>query len=259
MAAKNLWIINEQKETFVDEKLMKGLSNSLGIYKDDDGILKLRGRLAESDLEISAKFPIFLSRKSYFTELIILECHYKLNHSRVKDTLNELRSTYWVPQGRRTVTKVIHHCIICSKQESKHFKLLPAAPLPKFRSKVDFAFTTCGVDLLGPLLVKNIFKPDKEMFKVHVVVYTCATSRAVHLDLVPDPTCLAFVRSLKRFIGRRGISKLYISDNAGCFIGPELTIFVQQIQADWKFILQATPWWGENCPNDKKISTKDAQ
>ena len=64
------------------------------------------------------------------------------------------------------------------------------------------------------------------------------------MDLVPDITCLAFVRGLKRFIGRGGISKLYISDNATCFVGPELTSFVQQINAKWKFILEASPWWG---------------
>ena len=121
---------------------------------------------------------------------------------------------------------------------------MPAAPLPEYRTKVDFPFTSTGVDYLGPLLVKNIFKPEKELHKVHVVLYTCATSRAVHLDLVPDTTCIAFVRSLKRFIGRRGISNVYISDNAGCFSGPELKSFLQQINAQWTYILQASPWWG---------------
>ena len=77
-----------------------------------------------------------------------------------------------------------------------------------------------------------------------MVLFTCASSRAVHLDLVPDTTCLAFVRSLKRFIGRYGISKLYISDNATCFVGPELTTFIHQINAVWQFILEASPWWG---------------
>ena len=242
--AKKLRIISEQKAITSDKKLMKSLTYSLGIFNDVDGVFKLKGRLQESDLDNLAKYPIFLCRKSYFTELIILDCHRKMKHLKVKDTLNELRSNYWVPQGRRTVKKVIRPCNTCQKQESKPFERLPAALLPDFRSKVDFPFTSTGVDYLGPLLVKNIFKPDKEMFKVHVVLYTCATSRAVHLDLVPDPTCLAFVRSLKRFIGRRGISKLYISDNAGCFIGPELNTFLQQIHADWKFILQASPWWG---------------
>ena len=59
---------------------------------------------------------------------------------------------------------------------------------------------------------------NKELLaKVHVVLYTCATTRAIHLDLVPDTSTLSFMKSLKRFISRRGISYLMISDNATCF------------------------------------------
>lgn len=37
---------------------------------------------------------------------------------------------------------------------------------------------------------------------------------------------------------------MYISDNATCFTGPELTNFVSQIGSIWQFILPASPWWG---------------
>ena len=122
--------------------------------------------------------------------------------------------------------------------------MLPAAPLPKFRVEANFPYTSTGIDYLGPLTVKNIFGPCEEMYKVHIALYTCASSRAVHLDLVTDLSCIAFVRSLKRFISRYGVSELYISDNATCFSGPELSSFVTQIGAKWKFILEASPWWG---------------
>ena len=52
------------------------------------------------------------------------------------------------------------------------------------------------------------------------------------------------MRCLKRFLTRYGVSKLFISDNATCFTGPELTNFVQQINSEWTFILEASPWWG---------------
>ena len=242
--AKKLWIINEQAELTYNKKTMNELSNSLGMFKDVDGIYKLKGRLQNSDLDENAKYPIFLDKKSYLTVLIILDCHLRVKHSKVKDTLNELRSMYWVPQGRRTVNRVIRPCVVCNKHESKPFKTLPAAPLPNFRSKIDFPFSSTGIDLLGAMYVKNIYNAGKEMHKVYVALYTCATSRAVHLDLMPDTSCATFVRSLKRFIGRRGISNLYISDNAGCFTGPELRTFLQQINAKWQFILQVSPWWG---------------
>ena len=54
----------------------------------------------------------------------------------------------------------------------------------------------------------------------------------------------AFVRSLKRFTSRYGISKIFISDNATCFAGSELSKFVQMMGSEWRFILEVSPWWG---------------
>ena len=92
--------------------------------------------------------------------------------------------------------------------------------------------------------MRNIFNPGEDLFKVYVVLYTCASSRFIHLDLVPDLSCITFVRSLKRFINRYGLSKLYVSDNATCFTGPEMKSFIQSVESKWKFILEASPWWG---------------
>ena len=154
----------------------------------------------------------------------------KVKHCKVKDTLLELRSEFWLPQGRRNVKRVLRKCFIGNKVESKKFTELPVPPLLSFRVISEHAFSCTGVDYLGPLMVKNIYGSDRELCKVHVVLYTCATSRAVHLDLVPDSSCLSFVRNLKRFISRHGIAKMFISDNAKCFMGPELTSFIHKIK-----------------------------
>ena len=74
-------------------------------------------------------------------------------------------------------------------------------------------------------------------------LYLCKT-RAVSLDIVPDASCQSFIRSLKRFISRYGIPKLFISDNAKNFVGQELTEYTQSISANRIYILEATSWWG---------------
>ena len=56
-----------------------------------------------------------------------------------------------------------------------------------------------------------------ELYCQMEALYTCATTRAFHLDLVPDTSASPFIKSLKRFISRRGIPFLMISDNATCF------------------------------------------
>ena len=58
--AKNLWIINEQDLAVSGQKLVNNLSYSLDIFKDVDGINRSRGRLADSDLDVKAKYPISL-------------------------------------------------------------------------------------------------------------------------------------------------------------------------------------------------------
>ena len=70
---------------------------------------------------------------------------------------------------------------------------------------------------MGPLFVKNAFyNKDETLYKVFIVVFTCASSRAIWLDIVPDDSCSSFIRSLKRFITVNGVPDLYICDNAKC-------------------------------------------
>ena len=84
------------------------------------------------------------------------------------------------------------------------------------------------------------------MYNVHIVLYTCAATRAVHLDLVPDSSASSFLRSLRRFIGRRGILHLMISDNATCFKNEEVKLSEELLimGIKWKYIIEASPWWG---------------
>ena len=46
-----------------------------------------------------------------------------------------------------------------------------------------------------------------------MVVYTCASSRAIQLDIVPAASCSSFISNLKQFISVNGVPDLYISDN----------------------------------------------
>ena len=244
-SARVRWILDHQRVHFSNPRRIKELMYSLSLFRDEEGVLRVKGRLQFMTGNYDKKFPILLAKDSYLTELIILDAHMRVHHQRVKDTLNHLRATYWVTQGRRVVGKVIGKCTLCPKYDSKAFGPLPAAPLPEFRVKVDDAFASTGVDYVGPLFVKNIFQTiDTDLYPVHVALYTCATSRAVHLDVVPNTSCIAFVRSLKRFVNRYGLSKLYVSDNAKCFTGPELSSFLLKVESEWEFILSSSPWWG---------------
>ena len=106
-------------------------------------------------------------------------------------------------------------------------------------------FTNVGCDYLGPLHVyPTPSSKNAGLEKVHVVLFTCASTRAVHLDIVPDTSSSAFINCLKRFFSRRGVPRLFISDNAKCFIAAETKRFLKKMNVMWNFILEVSPWWG---------------
>ena len=55
------------------------------------------------------------------------------------------------------------------------------------------------------------------MQKVYIALFTCGSTRAVHLEVVPDFSSETFITSFKRFVCRRGIPRLVVSDNAKTF------------------------------------------
>ncbi|XP_044174315.1 uncharacterized protein LOC122957942 [Acropora millepora] len=165
-------------------------------------------------------------------------------HNGVAETLVQLRSRYWIVKGRQTVKSIINKCVVCKKLEGRPYGTPPASQLPRFRLSHEFAFTSIGVDFAGPVYVKDIYHKSADMNKAYIVLYTCASSRAVHLDLVPRLTTEVFVRSFKRFIARRGVPNLVVSDNGSTFKGEALKKLLAEHRIEWKFNVALAPWWG---------------
>ena len=223
-----------------DYKRTKG---SLSLFEDDENIIRCRGLIEASSLPYDTKFPILLPSDHHITRLIIMQSHEDVFHNGVRETLTQLRSRFRVTKGRQAIKKLIAKCNVCRKLEGKGYGI-PASPdLPDFRLSNDFAFTRIGVDYAGPLYVKDIYAESKDMYKAYIALYTCASSRATHLDLVPDNTISSFVKSFKRFIGRRRMPSVVVSDNGKTFKGVQLRNFILHKKIKWRFIVEGSPWW----------------
>ena len=219
------------------------------LFIDEDGIWRCSRRLANVGLPTCTVFPILLDTKSHITHLIVMACHERIMHGGVKDTLTELRSKYWIVKGRSFVNKLLQRCVVCSRIHGKPF-LSPRSPsLPGFRVQESPPFSYTGVDFAGPLYVKS------GEGKVWICLYTCCSSRAVHLEVVPDLTAEAFIRCFRRFVARRGIPRKIISDNGKTFKAAIKTIskivkdpvvqgFLIDRRVQWTFNLERAPWWG---------------
>ena len=253
-AAEILWL-HEMQQAVVESPRFENLKKQLGLYTDDNGLLRCKGRLQNATIPFNAKYPILLPTDHCLTARIIDDCHKRVFHNGSRETLAELRSRFWIVKGRQAVRKVISRCMTCKRIEGQHYTIPPTAPLPQFHVEESPAFTNTGIDFAGPLFVKRGTKQKGDMEKVYIALYTCGSSRAVHLDVVPDLSAETFVRSFKRFICRRGIPKLVVSDNAKTFKTaarflssifeiPEVQGFLLNHKVKWKFNLERAPWWG---------------
>ena len=101
---------------------------------------------------------------------------------------------------------------MCKKIEGLPHKSVFCPDLPDFRVDDAPPFTHVGIDFAGPLTVS-----DKENAKCYVCLFTCASTRALHLELTETLDVEEFIRAFRRFSARRGLPGTVISDNAKTF------------------------------------------
>ena len=237
--AKERWIIREQKT--VPETLE---TPGWRLIKDETGVLKCIGRIPGYN-------PIYLE-DGLFASKLIRHTHEEIRHLGIANTMSTLRENWWIPRLRSLVKKVIKQCNTCKVFATKPYKAPETAPLPNFRVEASRPYQTTGVDFAGPLwYAKN--KQERE--KAYILVFTCATSRAVHLEVTKTQTADEFQGKLNSFITRRTRPEQLISDNAAVFQttakwiknirkSEKLQNYLAKQEIYWRFNLARSPWWG---------------
>ena len=180
------------------------LVKQLNIVKIN-GIMRCKGRLKFSELSFESQNPALLPKEHGYTDLVVKEAHNVVLHGLVNMTLAEVRQRYWIPKGRQVCKRIIKQCKDCAKRRSKALKGTVTAPLPEVHVKPARPFAVTGCDFTGPIYLQNNEKS-------YVALFTCAVTRAVHLELTRDMTALEFRVILQRFASRRGAPSTVISD-----------------------------------------------
>lgn len=110
--------------------------------------------------------------------------------------------------GRRAIKSVLKNCITC-------FRINQFTS----QSSQNRPFYVTGVDFAGPFLVKDGKLRNRSVIKAYLCIFICFMTKAVHLEPVGDLTSDSFLDALKRFVSRRGLSKIIYSDNGRNFKG----------------------------------------
>lgn len=190
-----------------------GKTCKLNPFIDDDGLIRVRGRIQKSNLTFDQKHPILIPSRHQLTDKIIRDIHERHDHTGIQTTLYLLRQRFWLMDGRNQVRKIVRACTLCFRCHASAitYKMgnLPSAP----------PFTHTGVDFCGPFHIKEKKYRNQKRLKVYVCVFVCLSVKAIHLELVSDLTSAGFIAALRRFTAKRGIPEHIHSDNGTNFVG----------------------------------------
>ena len=185
---------------------------------DDSKLLKVGGRLNQTNYPKHQQHPIILSAKDYFTTLLFRNYHLLLGHCGPSTLMTHAANLYHVVGGRTLARSICTKCVVCRKAAAKASSQL-LGQLPPARVEPNYVFLHTGMDFAGPFLIKKGHTRRPVEIKAHLAVFICFITRAVHLELVSDQTTQAFLAALDRFVDRRGLPLHLYSDNGPNYTG----------------------------------------
>ena len=128
---------------------------------------------------------------------------------------------------KHALTRVLDHwiekCIKKNQVEMYQMQTQNANPIQPpmadlTRERLDepvLPFTHNGVDCSGPFEVKFL----RCTLKRWCCLFTCLTTRAVHIEVAQSLDTESCLAAVTRFIARRGYPNIIISDNGTNFVG----------------------------------------
>ncbi|XP_026733916.1 uncharacterized protein LOC113498174 [Trichoplusia ni] len=239
-------ILREVKE--INLKARTPLENTsklkkIDVYIGDEGDIKLRSRTMKfRDGGLRKINPVILDGRQRIAQLIIRSYHEKFLHGNTATVMNEVRQKYWILGLRATLKAVAHGCQWCKLRKSTP-AIPPAGDLPSERLQHhQFPFACTAVDYFGPMQVTIGRRVEKRW----VALFTCLTTRAVHLELAPSLSASSMIMALRRMAARRGTPRTLFSDNGTNFVGAnkELEAAALEKGIKWKFIPPGSPNMG---------------
>ncbi|GFT24833.1 integrase_H2C2 domain-containing protein [Nephila pilipes] len=99
--AENLVFKSMQLRSFQDEKFLAKMQ----AFKDEEGLLRIRTKLEDSDEKEDFKFPVLLPA-------------------------NDVVENFWIIKAKKLVKQVLNECVTFKRYKAKHVEV-PFAPLPR--------------------------------------------------------------------------------------------------------------------------------
>ena len=211
----------------------KNRLNNFSPFIGSSNLIRSKSRLNRLDnVGYDTKHPIILDGKHPCIRLMLQYLHQKHHHQGSDYVRAQVSSAHIILGIRSALRSIRARCITCRKRAVEVINPI-MADLP--RERLGFQqppFSNCGIDYFGPFYVTVRRSTEKRW----AFLFTCLTTRAVHLEVVNSMDTSACVSGIERFAARRGTPKVVWSDNGTNFIGAQ------------KELLEAVLRWNERAP-----------
>ncbi|XP_071098015.1 uncharacterized protein [Haliotis cracherodii] len=187
---------------------------------DEHGILCVGGSLNKSDFDARLKNPTIIPGDSHLARLLVHHHHSRVKHQGRTFTEGAVRSAgLWITGAKRVISSLIYKCVSCRKLRGRQ-QYQKMADLPSDRLMPSPPFTYVGLDTFGPwFVVTRRTRGGQANNKRWAVLFTCLTTRAIHIEVVEELSSSSFINALRRFISIRGPVKQLRSDRGTNFVG----------------------------------------
>ncbi|KAI4874288.1 hypothetical protein NFI96_026210, partial [Prochilodus magdalenae] len=162
LEAETLIIRCVQQETYREEfsciaarkDIPKGSSlRKLNPCVDEDGLLRIGGRLKHGRLEAREKYPLVIPGQSHVATLLVRHFHDKVRHQGRAFTEGAVRTAgFWIVGAKNCIKRILHSCVTCLKLRGRAVEQ-KMADLPADRLSMEPPFTYVGLDVFGPWTV----------------------------------------------------------------------------------------------------------
>ena len=182
------------------------------------GVIRSTGRIVHLvDTEFDTKHPIFFDARHTLVRLMARSLHHQHFHQGLDYMRSVLKMKYAILGLHRLLRSIENQCVTCRKRKASTIQPnISNLPVERLGHKQP-PFNPTGVDYFGPLYVPVRRSTEKRWgFR-----FTCLTTRAVYLEIVPSLDTSSCVMDIERFISRRGTPSTIWSDNGTNFVGAE--------------------------------------
>ena len=260
MHAAEIFLLRKAQEEFFSREIQclkkgKPIPHDSSILKltpklDENGLLRLSGRLRRADISNELKYPIIIPGKCNIAKLLIKHHHEDVRHQGRHITAGAVRSAgFWIVNGKKLIADHIFKCVKCrilrrrlSVQQMGELQDSQLSPAPPF--------SFVGVDAFGPweVCVRKTRGGSADS-KRHAIIFVCKSSRAAHIELVCEMSSSSFINAMRRFEAIRGHVTEYSSDRGTNFVGaadeieanaiyiedPPIVAHLNNVNTTWKF------------------------